>query len=90
VITAGSRKAGCVRVHDIRKAGKTSTNLVEINEHSKSINAVYVSGDRENTVSVMLDNTGPGVTLFYLVASLHEVRSCHLVTLYTSHLHTLY
>ena len=33
---------------------------------------------------------GPGVTLFYLPGSKPacEVRSCHLMTLYTSHLHT--
>ena len=57
VITAGSSKAGCIRVHDIRKAGKTSNPLVEIDEHSKSINAAFVSGDGEFMVSVSLDNT---------------------------------
>jgi hypothetical protein len=57
VVTAGSSKAGCIRVHDIRKAGKTSAPLVEIDEHSKSINAAFVSGDGEFMVSVSLDNT---------------------------------
>jgi hypothetical protein len=57
VITAGSSKAGSVRVHDIRKVGKTSTPVVEIDEHSKSINAAFVSGDGGFMVSVSLDNT---------------------------------
>ena len=57
VITAGTSKAGCIRVHDIRKAGKTASPLVEIDEHSKSINAAFVSGDGEFMVSVSLDNT---------------------------------
>jgi hypothetical protein len=35
-----------------RKAGTTSTPLVEIEEHSKSINAAFVSGDGEIMVSV--------------------------------------
>ncbi len=52
LITAGSSKAGCIRVHDIHKAGKTSTPLVGIDEHSKSINAAFVSGDGEFMVSV--------------------------------------
>ena len=40
-----------------RKAGTTSTPLVEIDEHSKSINAAFVSGDGEFMVYVSLDNT---------------------------------
>ncbi len=40
-----------------RKAGTTSTPLVEIDEHNKSINAAFVSGDGEIMVSVSLDNT---------------------------------
>ena len=40
-----------------RKAGTTSSPLVEIDEHSKSINAAIVSGDGKIMVSVSLDNT---------------------------------
>jgi WD40 repeat protein len=87
VITTGSSKAGCIRVHDIRKAGKTSAHLVEIDEHSKSINAAFVSGDGEFMVSVSLDNTVRTWSNFILPGSKPacEVGSCHLATLYTSH-----
>ena len=88
VITTGSSKAGCIRVHDIRKAGKTSAHLVEIDEHSKSINAAFVSGDGEFMVSVSLDNTVRTWSNFILPSSkpVCEVGSCHLATLYTSHI----
>ncbi len=87
---AGSSKAVCVRVHDMRKAGKTSTPLVEIDEHSKSIHAAFVSDGGDIMVSVSLDNTVWTWSNFILPGSKPacEVRSCHLVTLYTSHLHT--
>ena len=87
VITTGSSKAGCIRVHDVRKVGKTSTPLVEIDEHSKSINAAFVSGDGEFMVSVSLDNTVRTWSNFILPGSKPacEVGSCHLATLYTSH-----
>ena len=88
VITTGSSKAGCIQVHDIRKAGKTSAHLVEIDEHSKSINAAFVSGDGEFMVSVSLDNTVRTWSNFILPSSkpVCEVGSCHLATLYTSHI----
>jgi hypothetical protein len=73
-------------VHDICKAGKTSTPLVEIDdEHNKSINAAFVSGDGEIMVSVSLDNTVWTWSNFILPGSKPacEVRSCHLETLYT-------
>ncbi len=58
LITTGSSNAGCIRVHDIHKAGKISTPLMEIDEHSNnSINAAFVSGDGEFMVSVSLNNT---------------------------------
>jgi WD40 repeat protein len=57
IVSAGSGKAGCLRVHDLRKAGKGWKPLVEMNEHSKSINAAYVSTNGEYLVSVALDDT---------------------------------
>ncbi len=91
VITTGSSKAGCIRVHDIRKAGKTSTHLVEIDEHSKSINAAFVSGDGEFMVSVSLDNTFRTWSNFILPGGkpVCEMGSRHLATLYTSHIYCI-
>jgi len=57
IVTAGSGKAGSICVHDVRKAGETWRPLVEMNEHSKSINAAVVSEDGHFCVSVSLDNT---------------------------------
>jgi hypothetical protein len=48
---------------------------MEIYEHSKSINAVFIVWTWSNFI---LPGSKPAC----------EVRSCHLVTLYTSHLHT--
>ena len=64
--------------------------LVEIDDHSKSIHAAFVSGGGDIMVSVSLDNTVWTWSNFILPGSKPacEVRSCHLVTLYTSHLHT--
>ncbi len=78
-----------------RKAGTTSTPLVEIDEHSKSINAAFVSGDGEIMVSISLNNTvtfGPGVTLFYLVASLHArcVNVISLLCTLVTYIHPIY
>ena len=62
LVTAGTGKAGCIRVHDTRamrqkKESRKGGALVEINEHSKTVNAAYVSGDGDFMVSVSLDNT---------------------------------
>mmetsp|Transcript_471 Transcript_471/g.785 ORF Transcript_471/g.785 Transcript_471/m.785 type:complete len:574 (+) Transcript_471:11-1732(+) len=57
IVSAGSGKAGSICIHDVRKAGKSWKPLVEINEHSKSINAAVVSEDGHFCVSVSLDNT---------------------------------
>ena len=54
--------------------------LMDIDEHSKSINAAFVSGDGVFMVSVSLDNTVRTWSNFILPGSKPacEVGSCHL------------
>jgi WD40 repeat protein len=56
IITAGSKNGG-IAIHDIRSASKKWKPLSFLNEHSKSINAAYVSPDGNYLVSISLDDT---------------------------------
>ena len=57
LLTAGSGKAGEIRMYDLRLLGKPKYNsLVSLNKHSRSINAAYFSGDGNHIVSVSQDD----------------------------------
>ena len=57
LITAGGGATGAICLHDMRKAGAAWKPLRTLDEHTKSINAAYVSPDGRYLVSVSQDNT---------------------------------
>jgi WD40 repeat protein len=59
MVTAGGGTCGYIAVHDIRKpgGGNKLKTVHELREHTKSINAAYVSPNGQFIVSVSQDNT---------------------------------
>eukprot|EP01038_Epipyxis_sp_PR26KG_P004761 gene4761-6676_t len=57
VVVGGSGKNGSIMIFDIRKANKNWKPLNKLTNHTKSINAAYISPNGEYLVSVSLDDT---------------------------------
>jgi WD40 repeat protein len=55
IISAGLK--GITQVHDLRNASKKWKPLIKMEEHTKSVNAAYVSPDGKYMASVGLDDT---------------------------------